>query len=30
MGSLEQDEVIENESGSYDDLFNKKGIAHKN
>ena len=30
MGSLEQDAVIENESGSYDDLFKKKGIAHKN
>jgi hypothetical protein len=30
MGSLEQDEVIETESGSYDDLFKKKAIAHKN
>jgi len=30
MGSLEQDEVTEDSSGSYDDLFNKKGIAHKN
>ena len=30
MGSLEQDEVTEDSSGSYDDLFKKKGVAHKN
>jgi hypothetical protein len=30
MGSLEQNEVTEDSSGSYDDLFKKKGIAHKN
>jgi hypothetical protein len=27
---LEQTEPIKNEGGSYDDLFKKKGIAHKN
>jgi hypothetical protein len=30
LEKLEQVEPIKNEGGSYDDLFNKKGIAHKN